>query len=173
MIFLIAGSSHTGKTVLAQKILEKYKFPYFSIDHLKMGLIRSEYSGLTPTSNHNELTNYLWPVIREIIKTAIENKQNLTIEGVYIPFDFQKDFEQKYLQQIQFTCLIFSGKYIQNHLDDIIQHENRIENRISTEKIDLNEFIKENEYNKQMCEKYHLNYLLIDKNYETDIVKFF
>lgn len=38
MIILIAGASHTGKTVLAQKLLEKYKYPYLSIDHLKMGL---------------------------------------------------------------------------------------------------------------------------------------
>jgi len=41
MIILITGASHTGKTLLAQKLLEKYKYPYLSIDHLKMGLIRS------------------------------------------------------------------------------------------------------------------------------------
>ncbi len=40
MIILIAGASHTGKTKPAQSLLEKYKFPYLSIDHLKMGLIR-------------------------------------------------------------------------------------------------------------------------------------
>ena len=43
MIILIAGASHTGKTALAQKLLEKYQYPYLSIDHLKMGLIRSYY----------------------------------------------------------------------------------------------------------------------------------
>ncbi len=41
MVILITGASHTGKTALAQKLLEKYKFPYLSIDHLKMGLIRN------------------------------------------------------------------------------------------------------------------------------------
>ena len=73
MIFLIAGASHTGKTALAQKLLEKYRYPYLSIDHLKMGLIRSGYTSLTPVSSDRELTDYLWPVVREIIKTAIEN----------------------------------------------------------------------------------------------------
>ena len=48
MIILITGASHTGKTVLAQKLLEKYKYPYLSIDHLKMGLIRSGNTDLTP-----------------------------------------------------------------------------------------------------------------------------
>lgn len=48
MIVLITGASHTGKTTLAQCLLEKYKYPYLSIDHLKMGMIRGSYTKLTP-----------------------------------------------------------------------------------------------------------------------------
>ena len=70
MIILIAGASHTGKTLLAQQLLEKYKYPYLSIDHLKMGLIRSGNTNLTPLSSDEDLTNYLWPIVKEIIKTA-------------------------------------------------------------------------------------------------------
>ncbi len=110
MIILIAGASHTGKTALAQKLLEKYKYPYLSIDHLKMGLIRSGYTHLTP-EDADELTDYLWPVVREIIKTAIENKQHLIVEGCYIPFDWQRDFEEEYLGQIRYFCLVMSEKY--------------------------------------------------------------
>lgn len=84
MIILITGASHTGKTLLAQKMLEEYKYPYLSIDHLKMGLIRSGNTSLTPEDD-DELTEYLWPIVREIIKTVIENDQNLIIEGCYIP----------------------------------------------------------------------------------------
>ena len=50
MIVLLSGASHTGKTVLAQKLLERYQYPYLSIDHLKMGLIRSGNTELTPMS---------------------------------------------------------------------------------------------------------------------------
>lgn len=81
MVVLITGASHTGKTVLAQKLLEKYKYPYLSIDHLKMGLIRSGNTALTPLSDDDVLTKYLWRIISEMIKTAIENRQNLIIEG--------------------------------------------------------------------------------------------
>ena len=84
MIILITGASHTGKTALAQKLLEKYQYPYLSIDHLKMGLIRSGNTELTPMSNDIALTAYLWPIVREMIKTAIENRQNLIVEGCYI-----------------------------------------------------------------------------------------
>lgn len=99
MIILIAGASHTGKTVLAQKMLEKYKIPYFSIDHLKMGLIRSGNTNLTPEDDV-ELGEYLWPIIREMIKTAIENSQNLVIEGGYIPFNWKEDFDNEYLRNL-------------------------------------------------------------------------
>ena len=60
MIVLITGPSHTGKTALAQKILEKYGYPYLSLDHLKMGLIRSGHTDLTPMSDDAALTAYLW-----------------------------------------------------------------------------------------------------------------
>ena len=101
MIILIGGASHTGKTLLAQRLLEKHHFPYLSIDHLKMGLIRSGNTSLTPLSDDVDLTNYLWPIVREMIKTAIENNQNLIVEGCYVPFDFKKDFEKSYLDDIK------------------------------------------------------------------------
>lgn len=57
------GASHTGKTKLAQKLLEKYKYPYLSIDHLKMGLIRSGHTELTAMSSDEELTDLLWSIV--------------------------------------------------------------------------------------------------------------
>ena len=107
MIVIITGASHTGKTLLAQKMLEKYRFPYLSIDHLKMGLIRSGQTDLTPYDD-DQLTEYLWPIIEEMINTAIENDQNLIIEGCYIPFDWQDSFDKEYLSEIRFICLIMS-----------------------------------------------------------------
>ena len=101
MVVLIAGATHTGKTALAQRLLEKYKFPYLSIDHLKMGLIRSGKTSLSVTDDEN-LTPYLWSIVKEIIKTAIENGQNLIVEGCYIPFDWKKDFEPEYLSKIKY-----------------------------------------------------------------------
>ena len=130
MVILIAGASHTGKTQLAQRLLEKYHYPYLSIDHLKMGLIRSGYTDLTPMSSDEDLTVYLWPVVREMIKTAIENQQNLIVEGCYIPFDWQKDFAPEYWKEIQYYCLIMSENYIRKHFADIKRYANVIENRL-------------------------------------------
>ena len=129
MIILITGASHTGKTLLAQKMLEEYSCPYLSIDHLKMGLIRSGNTGLTPEDD-KALTEYLWPIVREIVKTAIENRQNLIVEGCYIPFNWRRDFDDRYLPSIRFICLAMSERYIENHFGEIIGHESEIEDRL-------------------------------------------
>ena len=129
MVILITGASHVGKTLLAQKMLERYKFPYLSIDHLKMGLIRSGNTDLTPEDD-DELTEYLWPIIREIIKTAIENEQNLIVEGCYIPFDWRNRLGEQYLQSIRFICLAMSDEYIDSHFEEIKSHGSDIETRL-------------------------------------------
>ena len=129
MTILITGASHTGKTLLAQKMLEKYGYPYLSIDHLKMGLIRSGNTELTPEDD-SELTDYLWPIVREMIKTAIENKQNLIVEGCYVPFGWRQDFDKQYLPAIRFVCLAMTQEYIQRHFEEIIGHESEIESRM-------------------------------------------
>lgn len=168
MIILITGASHTGKTALAQKLLEKYKYPYLSIDHLKMGLIRSGNTELTPMDD-NELTEYLWSIVREMIKTAIENKQNLIVEGCYIPFDWQKDFENEYVKDIKYYCLIMSEEYIRNHFVDIKKYANVIENRLDDEWCTLENVLADNAKVLSLAQKYNVNYILIDDQYEIDI----
>ena len=82
MVIIITGAGYTGKTLLAQRLLEKYKYPYLSIDHLKMGLIRSGNTSLTPLSDDGLLTEYLWPIVCEMIKTAIENAGEAVLDMV-------------------------------------------------------------------------------------------
>ena len=168
MIILITGASHTGKTALAQKLLEKYKYPYLSIDHLKMGLIRSGNTQLSPMSDDAELTAYLWPIVCEMIKTAIENRQNLIVEGCYIPFDFQKDFEKEYLDNIRYYCLIMSEKYIKNHFDDIKKYASVIEKRLDDEDCTLENVLRDNKQNSELAQKHNVNYILIDDKYVLD-----
>ncbi|WGX77681.1 adenylate kinase (plasmid) [Paraclostridium bifermentans] len=169
MIVLIAGSSHSGKTLLSQKLLDKYKFPYISIDHLKMGLIRSGNTDLTPEDD-DKLTDYLWPIVREIVKTAIENKQNLIIEGCYIPFNWKDSFDKDYAKQIKYICLIMTKKYIEDNFSDIKNYANIIEERLDDSSCIKEELIKDNELNLNMCKKYNCDYVLIDDNYKFEVV---
>ena len=164
MIILIGGATHVGKTAYAQKLLEKYQYPYLSIDHLKMGLIRSGQTELTPMDD-DKLTDYLWPIVREIIKTAIENKQNLIVEGCYIPFRWQKDFDGEYLENIRYICLVMSRHYIENHFEDIRAYENAIEKRLCAFDLCKDDLIAENEENLAQCIAHNCPYIFVDESY--------
>ena len=169
MIILITGASHTGKTALAQKLLEKYKYSYLSIDHLKMGLIRSGNTTLTPVSDDKELTNYLWPIVCEMIKTAIENEQNLIVEGCYIPFAWSENFESEYLKNIKYYCLVISSKYITNHFNDIKKYANVVEKRMDDEGCTIENVLRDNAKILEQCQIYKVNYIFIDDKYQIDI----
>lgn len=165
MIYLITGATHTGKTRLAQKLLEQRQIPYLSQDHLKMGLIRSGNTRLTPEDPDETLTEYLWPITREIIKTAIENGQKLIIEGCYIPFAWQSDFTEEYLREIRFLCICFSDRYIDAHYADILRHESCIENRQDDGYCTLELLKNENRRFREGCAAKKLPLVLIEDDY--------
>lgn len=168
MIILIAGCSHTGKTALAQRLLQKYQMPYLSIDHLKMGMIRSGALKLSPMDSQ-EIETSLWPILREMIKTAIENRQNLIVEGCYIPFDWARSFEEDYRKEIRYICLIMSEAYIRAHFQDILCYANVVEIRLDDSGLTMEELIQENEANLKSCLKYGCAYRLIDGEYPRDL----
>ncbi|MGM9594499.1 MAG: adenylate kinase [Candidatus Onthomonas sp.] len=168
MVVLLTGCSHTGKTALAQQLLERYHWPYCSIDHLKMGLIRSGNTSLTPEDDA-ELTAYLWPIVREMVKTVIENGQNLVVEGCYIPFDWRSDFDSRYLEQIRYCCLVMTERYIRTHWGEIQRWANAVERRLDDTDLNQEALIAENRANLASCRQFQCPCCLIDQSYQIDI----
>ena len=168
MVILIAGSSHTGKTHLAQRLLETLKWPYLSLDHLKMGLIHSGHTQLTPESPDEALTALLWPIAREMAKTAIENGQNLVIEGCYIPYRCREEFPPEYRAQVTYVCLVFSQAYLDRHFDQVVAHENCVEQRRNAG-VDQTELKLENARHLQACQVLGERFFLIDGPYDAAI----
>ena len=168
MVILITGASQTGKTLLAQRLVEKYGYSCCSIDLLKMGLIRSGNTALTPEDDE-ELEVYLWPILREMIKTAVENGQNLIVEGCYIPFRWEEDFSEEYRKEIRYYCLVMIENYIKSHFSDIKKYADVIERRIDDSWCTVDSVLEENARYLEMCRKYDCNYILIDDRYEVEI----
>ena len=168
MIVLITGASHTGKTLLAQRLLEKYKYPCLSIDHLKMGLIRSGNTSLTPEED-DALTDYLWPIVREMIKTAIENGQHLIVEGCYIPFDWRNDFDEQYLSSIRFICLAMTDNYIEMHFKEIKEHSSDIESRLNDNDCTIDNLKEDNRKYVEGFRRVGERVVLIDGDYNKAI----
>lgn len=164
MIIFLSGPSHTGKTAMAQRLLEKYHFPYLSIDHLKMGLIRSGVTDLT-VFDDDKLTDFLWPILREMVKTAIENGQSLIVEGCYIPPTWREDFDERYLPHIRALWLIMSRRYIETHFTAIRDNANAIEQRLNDSDLNPADLIRDNEAALAACQAHNCPYYLIDEAY--------
>ena len=166
MVFIITGASHTGKTKLAKMLVSKTGSFCLSIDHLKMGLIRSGNTSLTPYDDE-ELTGYLWPIVRGMIMTAVENSQDLIVEGCYVPFDWKKDLDDTYLSHIRYICLSMTPEYIASHLGEIISHASDAENRLSDDDTSAEDLISDNLFFAQGCKTYGNDLLMIDDDWET------
>ncbi|MBQ7955590.1 MAG: adenylate kinase [Lachnospiraceae bacterium] len=167
MIILIAGSSHTGKTVLAQKLVEKYHYFCMSLDHLKMGLIRSGHTNLTPEDD-DKMTDLLWPIVKEMIKTAIENNQNMILEGCYFPYDWETYFEPKYREHIRYICLVMTERYIENHFEDIKKYSCLAEKRLEDGWCTKENLLRDNKETLKQCRKHGCDYWLIDEAYDVE-----
>ncbi|TMV50673.1 2-phosphoglycerate kinase [Paenibacillus mesophilus] len=172
MVILISGNSCTGKTLMSQKLLEKYHIPYLSIDHLKMGLYRGDTGcGFTPLDSTELIGEKLWPIIKGIIMTNIENKQNIIIEGCYILPHYIKDFEATYSEQIISVFLGFSQNYIEtNYISNIVKHRNAIEDRGYPEEGIITDYVNEHDVFRKKCLDNGVDYFEIDKNYEDEIM---
>ncbi len=162
MVILITGASHTGKTLLMNSLIQYLSYPAFSMDHLKMGLIRSHQTDLTPMDD-DRLTGYLWPIVREMIKTAVENEQDLIVEGCYVPSDWKQDLSEMYLNNIICICLAMTDNYIRENKEAILAHACTVEKRLE-EDGNLMDLSKDNRFYRDSfdCEEVYL----IDSAYE-------
>ena len=170
MIILIGGAGCVGKTVLAQRLLERYKYPYMSLDHLKMGIIRSGADcGFTAESHDAIISKKLWPIVRGIIMTAVENDQNLIIEGCYLPPDKIAALPEEYRAHIISFYLALGYHYSREHYADILAHRSDIECRLYPEERSAEEISDDNDQTISMCRLTGAKCFIIEKDYEAEM----
>lgn len=167
MVILIGGSSCTGKTLLARKLMTETDVTYFSLDYLKMGLYRSDADcGFTPLSDIEVIASKLWPIVREMIKTYIENNIDIIIEGCYILPQFLDEFEDEYKNEIYSVFLGFSENYLQKNFESLIlKNKGVIEKRDSTDERPVEQFMAEHRELKILCQKAEREYFEVDSDY--------
>lgn len=171
MIILIGGVSCTGKTTMAQRLLETYKIPYLSIDHIKMGLIRgNKYCDFKATDGDDDLADKLWPIVKGVIMTNIENDQHNIIEGCYLPTDQVGNFEPEYLDHIITLYIGFSEQYIKTKFQTgIIEHRSETEYKDIDDYMNQDDFIRLHAEQTNRCKENHTTYFEIHEDYEREM----
>lgn len=169
MIWLLTGASHTGKTALALRILAARPRLSLSLDLLKMGLIRGGLTALTP-ENDDALAAFLWPVVRGLMKTALENGQDLLIEGGYIPEDWAEDFTEAERRSIWYCGLVMTETYLRTHWADILAHGCDAERRKDPSWA-MADALEENAQHEAACLRRGLPVLYISQDWEQDTAR--
>lgn len=169
MVILLNGASCTGKTTIAQRLLERYSYTYYSLDHIKMGLYRGlSDSKYNPTNDSVIITENLSPIIEGIIRTALENDQNLVIEGCYFEPESITRIKTEYVEDIILLSLVMSEKYCKKNFNGIINDfRNVTEKRGYDEDRTLNQFIIENNEVLNFSKNNKFQYFEIIEDFET------
>jgi putative acetyltransferase len=169
MVMLIGGYGNTGKTLLAHHLMVKYGITYMSIDHIKMGLFRGDPAcGFTPTDDWLELCNKLWPIVKGIVMTNIENRQNIIIEGCYLLPQHVDDFGEPYRSQVVPIFLGFSERYIrESYATEIVPNRSAAEDKQEFD--DLEEMVRGHKWMARNCSQRRSNYFEVTSDYRADM----
>jgi putative acetyltransferase len=170
MVILIGGATRTGKTLMAQRLMEKYGYPYTSVDHIKMGLYRGlKDDKYNPEQDYKLLAEELWPVVKGIIMTAIENKQNLILEGCYILPYMADDFTDEYRKEIIPFFILFSDEYIKTSYPVIFDNQSVIELRDGDDLEPMGRLLELHDELRNMCIEAGADFIDIHQDYENEI----
>lgn len=177
MILLVGGASCSGKTALAYELIKETHFPCFSLDHLKMGLVRGwPACPFTADDDDQIITDALWPIVLGIIETNIENGQNLILEGCYFPYESLAKLIRKYPDSIRAGFIVFSADYIQDHFADFLAYREVVEKRLYLEERTAADLITQHTEVKKSCDAVGLTYVEVSDDYTRslrELKKFF
>ena len=97
MLFLVSGTSRSGKTLIARKLLAEKQIPYLSLDWLMMGFN----DGLPEYGIHhllwpNEIAEKMEPFLRGVINSMLVDGMDYVIEGEAMHPRFVADLVKEY-----------------------------------------------------------------------------
>src|SRR5210317_475296 len=82
MLYVVSGTSRSGKTLIAKNLLVDKQIPYLSLDWLMMGFNDGipEY-GIHHLLWPNEIAEKMWPFLLGMIDCMLVDGMNYVIEG--------------------------------------------------------------------------------------------
>ncbi|MFP7219286.1 adenylate kinase [Bacillus subtilis] len=176
MLYLIGGSSRSGKTTTAKRMLAETKIPYFSLDYLMMGIANGvPEMEVNPTDGDLKNGQRLWKIVNPLMTAMVENKIDYIIEGVQLIPSHVSKFEQHYLGNVK-TCFIGIAEIdIENSVEKMKFHSSMTENDGLRNldhlqfKLELERIKTDSTRIREECKKYNLQYFESSLNFNKTI----
>jgi 2-phosphoglycerate kinase len=123
LLYIIGGAARAGKTIIAQEFLERSQVPFLSLDLLKMSLVKGmPEAGIDPQESSRRLAIRLWPVVRGLASTILENARDYLIEGDMILPSQVREISADFPGQIRSCFVGFGDESVSKKLFVIRKH---------------------------------------------------
>jgi hypothetical protein len=85
MLYIVGGAARAGKSAVARRFLAETGVPYFPLDCLMMGFAKGfPEHGVGPEDDELHVAELLWPVVKGIATTFVEEEIDYLIEGAQL-----------------------------------------------------------------------------------------
>ena len=153
MLYLISGASRSGKTLVAEKILDQKNLPYVSLDWLVMGFT----NGMPECGIHDllfpdEIARKLWSFLQAMCESMLFQEVDCVIEGEAVLPELVAELLDKYPDKIRICFLGYTDidadekagairefstgetdwlsnkpdEYVHDHINNMIRHSHMI-----------------------------------------------
>ena len=164
MLYLVSGTSRSGKTLIARKILADKQIPYLSLDWLMMGFNDGipEY-GIHHLLWPNEIAEKMWPFLQGMINCMLIDGMDYVIEGEAMLPGLIADLIEEHPGKVRIAFMGYTEIEAMDKVALVKKHSTG-ENDWLTEKSD--EYIRDHVENmivyskmiREECEKHQLPY---------------
>ena len=164
MLYLISGTSRSGKTLIARKLLADRQIPYLSLDWLMMGFNDGipEY-GIHHLLWPNEIAEKMGPFLQGMIENMLFDGMDYVIEGEAMLPHLIADLIEKHPGKIKAMFLGYTEIDVENKVALVKEHSAREDDWLTSKS---DEYISDHIGNmiaysktiKEGCEKHGLPY---------------
>lgn len=152
---------------MAGRLMRETGVSCVSMDHIKMGLIRSGLVDASPMDSDESITTWLWPVLREMILTCSENGQSIIIEGCYVDFDDVGSLPAG----TQLVGLVMTEEYIRSRFATIAETASVSEHRLDDSWLNVEDLVAGNARFGAAMARAGLEPTIISADWESDTAR--
>ena len=175
MLYLISGASRSGKTMIAERILEQKNTPYISLDWLVMGFT----NGMPECGIHDllfpdDIAQRLRGFLRAMCESILWQETDCVIEGEAILPELVSELLNKYPDKIKICFLGYTDISVDEKAASIQKYSTGATDWLSKKPDEyihdhINNMVRHSRRIKSGCEKYHLSYFDTSKDFNGTI----
>jgi hypothetical protein len=171
MIYIISGTSRSGKTFLAQKIMKKRGIPYLSLDWLVMGFT----NGIPEYGIHDKLWPYeiaerLWDYLKAMLESIIWSESDIVIEGEAVLPELIINFLKKHPSRIRVCFLGYAHVSVPQKVEEVYEYHRGKKDWLTTESMQnvedhIRNMVAYSDRIEKTCSLYGLRYFDTSRNF--------